>query len=982
MGENIYSLTCFYHYNSKARRAMGIGTLDTTFSIDGKLEQDLGRNDTAIGTVIQSDGKIAVVGITESSNSNIRIVNFYLRRYNLDGTDDTLFNENAKNSTPALIDNEVRDVASIIQKDGYFYVVGSTRVNDNSPGNIFIAKYRADGSLDTGFGGQSGDPVGFSFVGTVADDEVSWSSVVQNDGKIVVVGSVLNAATGDQDILISRFNPNGILDASFGSGGKVITNIGSNDVALDVTLQKVGTEERIVITGSTAPSASKDIIVIRYLSTGALDSSFNSSGIVQTSFGSGDDIGKGVVILPGDKIFVVGETTSTVSSGRDFALARYNSDGSPDLSFAPDGKKTINVSGVFGSASGADGATRVKLDNTGKIVVLGYVNSVSTGTDAALVRLNLDGSLDLGFGNAGILLTPIGANASKDVPVSIDISAKDNSVVIAGSSSNAQGLSDSFIAKYQGDVRRAALGPDFNSDGNRDLVWRNSITGTALTWFLNGTTYIGESNFPNTVTDQNWKITSLGDFNKDGKDDLLWRNSVTGQNLVWFMNGTVKIGEREINDIAGNNRRVLGDDWKIKATADFNKDGYLDILWRNGVTGQNVVWNLGGSDGTTYKSESTIGPSFTGGWDIRAAADFNLDGNVDIVWRNSISGPNLIWYLGGTAGTTYQREQSILRVDDANWNIFGSGDFNKDGEADLLWRNSANGQNQVWALGGTTELAFLNLSTVSSSWSIQATGDFNGDGKEDLVWRNSLTGVALTWFLNGATYNGESNFSSTVTDQNWQIVSAGDFDKDGKDDLFWRNRVTGQNLVWFMNGTAKIGEREINDIAGNNRRVLGDDWKIKATADFNKDGYLDILWRNGVTGQNVVWNLGGSDGTTYQSENSIGPAFTGGWDIRTAADFNLDGNVDIAWRNAVTGADVIWYVGGINGTTYQNEQSILSVADSNWNVVGSGDFNQDGETDLLWRNSVSGQNQVWALGGTTTRAFLNVTAVPSEWVLL
>jgi uncharacterized delta-60 repeat protein len=977
MGEKLYSFMYFYHYNSKTRKTMGIGTLDTTFSIDGKLEQDLGRNDTAIGTVIQSDGRIVVVGITESLNSNIRIVNFYLRRYSSDGADDTLFNENVKNSTPALVGSEVRDVASIIQKDGAFYVVGSTRFNNDSPGNIFIAKYRADGSLDTGFGGQSGAPGGFSFLGTAADDEVSWSSVVQNDGKIVVVGSVLNAATGDQDILVSRFNSNGVLDSSFGSGGKVITNIGSKDVALDVALQKVGTEERIVITGSTGLSNSEDIIVIRYLTTGALDLSFNNTGIVQTPFGSGRDVGKGVVILPGDKIFVVGETNSNTSGGYDFALARYNSDGSPDLAFAPDGKKTINVSG---SPNANDGATRVKLENTGKVVILGYANSANSGTDAALVRLNLDGSLDLGYGTSGVLLTPIGANASKDVPVGIDISIKDNSIVIAGSLTNVQGFSDSFIAKYQGDVRKAALGPDFNSDGNRDFVWRNRITGTALTWFLNGTTYTGESNFSNTVADQNWQIVSTGDFNKDGKDDLFWRNSVTGQNLVWFMNGTAKTGERLINDSVGD-RFVPGNDWKIKATADFNKDGNLDILWRNSVTGQNIVWNLGGLDGTTYQSESSIGPAFTGGWDIRAAADFNLDGNVDIVWRNSVSGLDLIWYLGGSNGTTYKGEQSILPVTDLNWNIFGSGDFNKDGEADLLWRNSLTGQNQVWTLGGTTNVAFANVDTVASVWNMQATGDFNGDGKKDLVWRNSSTGTALTWYLDGSTYNGENNFPNTVTDQNWQIVSAGDFNKDGKDDLFWRNSTTGQNLVWFMNGTAKISERLINDVGGD-RLVPGNDWKIKATADFNKDGNLDILWRNSVTGQNIVWNLGGSDGTTYQSESSIGPAFTGGWDIRAAADFNLDGNVDIVWRNLGSGSDLIWYLGGTNGTTYQSEQSILSVADPNWNIVGSGDFNQDGEADLLWRNAVSGQNQVWALGGTTTRSFLNTGTVSSEWQLL
>jgi uncharacterized delta-60 repeat protein len=950
---------------------MGIGTLDTTFSLDGKLEQDLSADDTAVGVVAQGDGKIVTVGITRGETTD-----FYLRRYNKDGSDDTQFNTNAKTTTPSLGPN-VRSAVAIAQKDGFFYVVGQTASDANSSFDIFVARYRSDGSLDTIFGGGSGTPAGFSFSGTAVDDESSSSLVVQGDGKIVISGSIFNESTQSKDLLIVRFNSNGSLDTTFGSNGRVVTDIGANDKALGVRLQKVGIEERIVITGSTGFSGSEDIILVRYLSTGALDTAFGTGGKVQTSFGSGSDIGSDLVILPDNKIFVVGETNSGSSGKADFAIVRYNSDGQLDLSFGQTGKTTINTSS---STSGGDGALKVKLDSKGKILILGYADSATAGVDATLVRLNSDGVVDTGFGTLGVLLTSIGSGASQDNPFSIDVNLNDNSIAIAGGVKDSSNAVNSFIAKYRGDSNKASLGPDFNGDSNRDLIWRNTNTGLALTWFLDGTSYVSEANFPNTVTDQNWQIVSANDFNKDGKDDLFWRNSVTGQNLVWFMNGTNKIGERSING-AGVDRLLPGNDWQIKATADFNRDGDLDILWRNSVTGNNVVWNLGGSDGTTYQSESSIGPAFTGGWDIRAANDFNLDGNTDIIWRNSISGANLIWYLGGATGTNYQSEQSLISVANSNWNIVGSGDFNKDGEADLLWRNSSTGQNQVWTLGGPTNRAFLNVATVTAEWKIQATGDFNGDGREDLVWRNSNSGVALTWFMNGNNYIGESNFPNTVTDQNWQIVSANDFDKDGKDDLFWRNSVTGKNLVWFMNGANKIGERAINS-EGSDRLVPGNDWQIKATADFNKDGNVDILWRNSVTGNNLVWNLGGADGTTYQSESSVGPAFTNGWDIRAAADFNLDGSVDLVWRNLSSGLDLIWYLGGTNGTTYQSEQAILSVGDSNWNIVGSGDFNQDGEADLLWRNSVSGQNQIWALGGTANRSFLNTPTVSPEWKLL
>jgi hypothetical protein len=367
---------------------------------------------------------------------------------------------------------------------------------------------------------------------------------------------------------------------------------------------------------------------------------------------------------------------------------------------------TINASS---SLSGDDFAVKVIRDSSGKILVLGSAQNGSTDYDAALVRLNADGTLDGTFGTNGVQLTDVGPGAAAETSLAVAISPQDSSVVIGGGSKASGGQtipSDSFIVKYEGSLSPAAIGPDFNGDGRRDFIWRNqsSSDGRLVFWYMGGPTgtTLQELVIFGTQTDQNMQIVSSGDFNRDGKDDLLWRNTATGLNTVWFMNGATKVGEKALTYSNGSDILLPGNDWAVKGSADFNKDGYLDILWRNKTTGDNVVWNMNGGDGTTFLSGSVLGPSFTGGWDIRAVNDFNRDGNADVVWRNSTSGDNVIWYLGGVNGTDYQSVNNILSRTDKTWDIVGSGDFNKDGEADLLWRNNVSGQTQVWMLGGSS----------------------------------------------------------------------------------------------------------------------------------------------------------------------------------------------------------------------------------------------------------------------------------------
>jgi hypothetical protein len=229
---------------------------------------------------------------------------------------------------------------------------------------------------------------------------------------------------------------------------------------------------------------------------------------------------------------------------------------------------------------------------------------------------------------------------------------------------------------------------DFNADGKPDILWRNSSTGEAAIWLMDGATPSAGASL-GIVADMNWKIAGIADFNSDGKADILWRNSANGQNAVWFMNGTTVTGGAALDTVTDTN-------WKIVGVIDFNSDGKTDILWRDSVSGQNVVWLMDGMTVTSGDSVATVPDS---NWKIVGVADFNGDGKVDILWRHSVSGQNVVWFMNGTAVTG---GDSVATVPDGNWKIVGVADFNGDGKVDILWRHSSNGQNVVWFMNGTT----------------------------------------------------------------------------------------------------------------------------------------------------------------------------------------------------------------------------------------------------------------------------------------
>ncbi len=363
---------------------------------------------------------------------------------------------------------------------------------------------------------------------------------------------------------------------------------------------------------------------------------------------------------------------------------------------------------------------------------------------------------------------------------------------------------------------------------------------------------------------------------------------------------------------------------------DFNKDGQEDLLWRYfGEGGYNRVWFLGTTEEGTMPltqagAAATINPMLT----ARAP-------------RTRLSDPRDLGVVADRKdpAKTKEAEAVMGALSKPGAGAAGVDDPRKAGKRTAMFRPSPMGiadprqmkltVNAVAASDGSASIAaakiFLGGADVmpvgDPNWEIVGTGDFDNDGNVDILWRNASSGTNVVWFMNGTDWSRSAEIMP-VSDLSWKIVGTGDFNKDGSVDILWRNGVSGSNVIWYMNGAGWIGSAVLLGVSDPN-------WQIVGTGDFDKDGFVDILWRyNGAGGYNVVWYM---NDAAWTGSAELIPVGDSAWRIMGTGDYNNDGNVDILWRyNGPGGYDYIWYM---DGATWIGGADLMPVPDLNWKIV-------------------------------------------------
>jgi uncharacterized delta-60 repeat protein len=349
------------------------GTLDPSFGTGGKVTTGFaGGFAGARALALQPDGKLVAVGMVETAMTRA----FALARYNPDGTLDPTFGIGGK-VTSDLPGSKAEAAAVVLQADGKLVAAGNTVTGDTSDFDFALARYNPNGTLDLTFGTTgkvTTDIAGGSF-------DRAAALALQPDGKLVAAGNTVTGA--NSDFALARYDTNGALDTTYGAAGKVTTDIaGRSNLASALAVQPDG---KLVAAGS-ALADNLDFALARYNSNGTLDTTFGTGGTVTTDIADGPDRAAALILQPDGKLVAAGDAEtggSTDAPVRYFALARYNPNGTPDPAFGTDGKVTTDIAEGFAEAEA------LVLQPDGKLVAAGdalVLAGAGGNTDFALAR--------------------------------------------------------------------------------------------------------------------------------------------------------------------------------------------------------------------------------------------------------------------------------------------------------------------------------------------------------------------------------------------------------------------------------------------------------------------------------------------------------------------------------------------------------------------------------------------------------------------
>lgn len=423
------------------------GDLDLTFDGDGQasVQVSAGFDDVVQDLILLPDGSALLAGLMHYSATD---TDFAITRLTPSGSLDRQFGNNGHTTVAFDLGGQLKDFAMAVarQSDGKLVVAGYVEVGPPNNYDFAVTRLLANGGLDTGFGNAGRVTVAFDLGGTNFDavDDV----LIQADGKIVVLGTAARSGD-DKDIVAVRLLPSGAIDTSFGFQGKTVAYFdlgGSNRDQAEAALLQ--TDGKILVAGTVERSnLNFDFVVTRWLANGLVDTSFGNQGKTIVPFdrgGSDQDFARAMAFDRFGNILVSGHSSD--ATGPDFAVARLLPNGSLDSSFSTGGKLTIGL----GLGIGHEQAYAVAAAPNGQIILAGTAWISSTDADFATVRLNHNGTLDSRFGNNGRAMVAFDIAGDKTDRLRAMAIGLDGGITLAGSVSTIHGLTLTGVARLIG----------------------------------------------------------------------------------------------------------------------------------------------------------------------------------------------------------------------------------------------------------------------------------------------------------------------------------------------------------------------------------------------------------------------------------------------------------------------------------------------------------------------------------------------------